>query len=346
MQLKDNYLVKKRNILNELRSNNMSLQELRFFSIYLSKINPEDTNTRLVRFPLEDFRKIMELSQIKINYLKGVVDSLLGKTVKVPTERGGLLAFQLFKTCLIDIDDNGEWFIEIDAHDNALPLMFDFKERYFSYRLWNALRLKSSNQLRMYELLKQYEKIGERIIAVDTLKELMGINESEYKRFGDLKSDVLEVCKKALEESTDIRFTYEPTGKKGRGGKILTLKFKIYKNKNYKDPLTLDDFIYKAGDFIDGEAEEKIDHNPIVEESIKFMSEACNNEFSFDEIKVLCDLVIKIIPSTSSEPTARYDYLHRQYNDFCLQAKKRIIKNRFAYFKKIIKADFDDIYEY
>ena len=32
--------------------------------------------------------------------------------------------------------------MEINASDDALPLMFDFKNRYFKYELWNALRLK------------------------------------------------------------------------------------------------------------------------------------------------------------------------------------------------------------
>ena len=32
----DKAIVEKRNVLNELRANNLSLQELRFFSIYLS----------------------------------------------------------------------------------------------------------------------------------------------------------------------------------------------------------------------------------------------------------------------------------------------------------------------
>ena len=43
-------IVQKRNVLNELRKNSMSLQELRFFSIYLSKINSRDISTRVVRF--------------------------------------------------------------------------------------------------------------------------------------------------------------------------------------------------------------------------------------------------------------------------------------------------------
>ena len=62
-------IVQKRNILNELRSNNMTLQELRFFSIYLSKINPRDVSTRVVRFPLSDFQKIMEQFLLKYDRL-------------------------------------------------------------------------------------------------------------------------------------------------------------------------------------------------------------------------------------------------------------------------------------
>ena len=42
--------------------------------------------------------------------------------------------------------------------------MFDFKDRYFKYELWNALRLKAPSQIRMYEILKQYENIGKREI--------------------------------------------------------------------------------------------------------------------------------------------------------------------------------------
>ena len=243
--LKKNYLIKKRNVLNEIRANSMTLQELRFFSIYLSKINARDSSTRVVRFSLDDFHAIMELdSRIKIDYMKRVTDSLLCKVVNVPTESGGYTAFQLFKECRVDMDEKGEWYVEIDAHDKALPLMFDYQARFFSYQLWNALRLRSSNQLRMYEILKQYEKIGSRVLGVDELKELLGIGKNEYgDRFNNFKTKVIDACQEALQESTDIKFTYEPHGKKGKGGKILFLKFTIERNTEYVDQLTLFEFI-------------------------------------------------------------------------------------------------------
>lgn len=131
----------------------MTLQELRFFSIYLSKINPKDISTRIVRFSLSDFQKIMELDKLRISYINHVTDSLLCKIVRIPLDkRGNYTAFQLFKKCTVNIDKTGERYVEIDGHDDALPLMFEFKSKFFTYQLWNALRLKSSNQLRMYEI--------------------------------------------------------------------------------------------------------------------------------------------------------------------------------------------------
>lgn len=246
--IKDNFVVTKRNVLNEIRANTMSLQELRFFSIYLSKINPSNTGTRAVRFPIEDFKSIMELGRVNIEHMKAVTNSLLGKVVNVPNDSGGYTGFQLFKQCVVDVDEEGEWYVEIDAHDKALPLMFEFKDRYFSYKLWNALRLKSANQLRMYEILKQYERIGERVIPVVELKNLLGIEPSEYPRYGDFRRWVLDSCQAALSENTDIAFTYEPFGRKGRGGKIMQLRFIIQKNEGFIDPVSLVEFIRDSKD--------------------------------------------------------------------------------------------------
>ena len=127
MALKGTELIEKKNVLNELRSNNMTLQELRFFSIYLSKINARDKSTRVVRFPLSDFQRIMELGRMNIKHIKQTTDSLLMNVVHLPDERGGYTSFQLFKECAVSQDDYGEWYVEIDSHDKALPLMFDFK---------------------------------------------------------------------------------------------------------------------------------------------------------------------------------------------------------------------------
>ena len=237
-------LVEKQNVLNEIKKNNMTLQELRFFSIYLAKINHMDISSRAVRFPLMDFVKIMDLgTDINFDNFDKATTRLLQEIVMVPNDKCGYDKFQLFKRCRVAKDEeNNEWYVEIDAHDQALPLMFEFKDKYFKYELWNVLGLTSKNQFRMYELLKQYENIGEREISIEQLKDWLGIEKEEYKnRFDHFRVKVLEACQKALKERTDIYYEFKK-GKGGRGGKWLTIVFTIHKNKDYKSPVNLEAF--------------------------------------------------------------------------------------------------------
>jgi plasmid replication initiation protein len=120
--------------------------------------------------------------------------------------------------------------------------MFEFKEHYFTYELWNALRLNSFNQVRMYEILKQNEHKGNMIITLDELRYMLNISQDEYQRWDRFKYSVLESCKTALAEKTDIKYTYEPI-RNGRGGKVTGLNFSIKKNKDYVDQICLFEYI-------------------------------------------------------------------------------------------------------
>ena len=343
--IKGNYIVKKRNVLNELRANNLTLQQLRFFSIYLSKIDPENIESRKVKFSIMDFQTIMDMKKIKIEYMKDVTNGLLSKIVNIPNERGGYSGFQLFKKCVVDVDENG-WFIEIDAHDDALPLMFEFKNKYFTYRLWNALQLKSSNQIRMYEILKQYEKIGYRIVSLEELRGLLGIEKNEYKVYKDFRRRVLDSCQQALEENTDIKFTYEPYGSKGPGGKVISLKFTIESNGKHKDPLLLEDFI---GKYNLGTIEEKsTDKNDV----ISFLQEACcksdteESEFSRAEMEEILSALVKVPksllpenPMTEKLEIRRFDYLREKYIRMNRISEKEEIKSKVSYMIAMINKD-------
>lgn len=346
-------IVEKRNVLNELRSNNMTVQELRFFSIYLSKINPWDVSTRAVRFSMNEFQRIMGFGRLNIGQLKASTDSLLGKVVHVPDERGGYVAFTLFKRCRVSCDDNEEWFVEIDASDDALPLMFDFKSRYFKYELWNALRLKSPNQVRMYEILKQYEKLGKREVTVAELRELLGIEKNEYAYWQNFKVRVLDSCQQALEENTDICFTYE-RGKVGKGGKWLSVIFYISKNAKHKDQLSLDEFIDMQPE------NEPMDYNIISteqdqiqlsfnddiklsahNENIFFLLDACDNAFSFEEMEIIFNIISTMNLPEHKEGIqfARFHYLLEKYATLKLESKRHCINNKFKYFKAMIEND-------
>lgn len=359
-------IVEKRNVLNELRSNNMTLQELRFFSIYLSKINPWNKESRIVCFPIEDFQRIMGFGKLNISQLRSSTDSLLCKLVHVPDEDGrGMRAFQLFKECHLFQDNNNKWYMEIDAHDKALPLMFDFKNRYFQYELWNALRLKSPNQMRMYEILKQYENIGQRELTVTELRELLGISKDEYTYWQNFKVRVLDSCKQALKDLTDICYTYE-RGQIGKGGKWVTIIFHIQKNTSYKDPLSLDEFIelqpeserielndeYEVNSNVNNEIifndynSEDIHEfakNDKTHNDLAFYNSACDDEFSENEIQSILTLLnsIELPENELGKNFAKYHYLLEKYNKFKAVADSTQIANRYRYFYTMIEKERD-----
>ena len=352
--LQKSHLVAKRNNLNEMRPMEMTLQELRFLSIYLSKINPRDESTRLVRFSLDEFQATMELGRLNMVHLKNAVDNLLRKVVGTPDENGtGIIRFQLFKVCRVSEDlSDKEWYVEIDANDLALPLMFNFRGYYFKYELWNALRLKSKNQLRMYEVLKQYEKVGSRIISVKELREQLGVEDDEYPRFGNFKTRVLDSCQEALAKYTDISYAYEPYGRRGPGGKVLKIKFTITKNKGFVDPLSLNKFIEinNTEGFDDIIGVDAVDENglllstgtsPIYEERIAFLREACNNEFSREEMIVLYSIMQQKVPHIHSNGNRSHDYLQHKYRVLGLRSTKKEVSGRFGYMQRLVASGED-----
>ena len=337
--IKKNYLVKKKNALNEMRAKGMELQELRFLSIYLSKINKDDINTRLVRFSLKDFESIMEIEHLELAHIKRVADTLLKQIIHVPVEREdgciiGFTAFQLFKKCTVITDEPTGGYVEIDAQDEALPLLFAYKNKYFTYPLWNALRVKSTNQLRMYEILKQYEKIGKRILSLEELRNQLGIDDNEYPRYNNFKQWILDPCQDALIKQTDIKFTYEPYGKKGVGGKVLALKFTIQKNDGYTDKETVTEQIDLYSDPPDDSDLSDFDQKML------FLADACDNEFSIAEISVLYGLMLQCLPNDAIRlDTKCYDYLLGKYRYMKMYNEKKSIKNRFKYIESIIGKD-------
>ena len=340
-------IVEKRNVLNELRTTLHTTQELRLFSIYLSKINPYDKNTRIVRFPLSDFQRIMNFGKLNIAQLKASASSVLKSQVFLPKENGGFKGVNLFETFDVDQDGSGSWYVEINATNAALPLMFDFKDRYFKYELWNALRLKAPSQIRMYEILKQYETIGKREIEVKKLQELLGVNYTRWDRF---KAKVLDSCQQALKETTDICYAYE-RGKTGTGGKWLSVVFYIKKNEDYIDQLTLDEFISMqpqpesvdmiSGDELEGQMTiydetQEIDYGSELANLLG--GAALNDEFNPDQVRVLQDLTIKAVPSR--DHIEMCNYLVKQVHKMNVYNPKAA--KRFTYLCKMIETDIEE----
>ena len=223
-------LVSKKNILNEMKAENLTLQQIRFLIIYLSKINPCDESTRTVKFKLSSFQKIMEFGKLNTKQLRQSTNALQSIKVEVPRNtKNGYESIVLFSRCVVDKDSSGEWFVEMSASVDSMKYIFNLSKEYVKYQLWNILDLKSKHQFRMYEILKQHENIGKIEITIEKLRALLGIKDKEYQRFTHLRERVLEPCQKALKEKTDIYFDFKK-GKSGTGRAWRTIIFTIHPN--------------------------------------------------------------------------------------------------------------------
>ena len=226
--------VKKSNVLNEMRNATTTMVEYRLFCVYLAHFSL-DASTNEIVFKLSDYASITNLDSLKKRDIEKHAESIVGTTIKLSNDSGGFSTYSVFKRFDLEQGEDG-WQVRLAINEDLIPYIKEQSGRFIRYKLYNTIFLKSFNQQRIYELLKQHEKSGGRVIELCDLREYLSIKKDEYPVWSVFSRDVLKVSKKAIEDNTDIRFEYEGI-KSGR--KVTAVKFTIYSNDRYKDKLRL-----------------------------------------------------------------------------------------------------------
>jgi hypothetical protein len=197
----------------------LTVEEQRLLKTLVSKIQLHD----------EDF-KVYEITVLELANLIGIVDDYYYSRVKAITKK-------LRDSSLNFMNDKGEevqtgWLSSAKYYKGVVKLRFDpelkpyllqLKNYFTSYELGNILRLKGMYSIRIYELLKQYERIGKREFTIDLFRQTLNI-ENEYQQYRDLKKFVLSPAEKEITEKTDISYQLSEV-KQGR--KVVGLVFEI-----------------------------------------------------------------------------------------------------------------------
>lgn len=351
MALKKDYIVVKNNMLNEMRGR-MSQVEYRLFCIYLSRINPKDENTNDVRFSLAEYTKIMGLDRPRREDLERQAENIVSKTVKIRRADGGFSVRSLFISFDLIQDENGIWQINLKAHPDLMPYLFENKKRFFKYQLYNTLYLSSFHQMRLYELLKQYEKIGKRIIALEDLKEYLGLEDTTYPIWGVFSRDILKKAQKAIGEKTDISFTYKAITKVISGKRrTVAVEFIISKNENFYNPLQLEGFLFPKeqdtgynGDSIEIHGQATSTKEEGEKERLALFIDALPETLSLNEVDALQTLAREHIKMTDDSGQFELDvFRYLQQKTKLLKAQKKIVdsKNYFSWLKKAVIEDWN-----
>ena len=209
--------------------------EMRIFTKMVTLIQHDDKAFKEYKIYLKDIIQYFGLQRDGRNYqhLKDSALRLMSRIVKVVVRDAD--GFQELNTPIVGAvknplyndDDDDNVYIKISFHPDLKPFLLDLKSKYVVYDARNILRLPSTYSIRIYELLKQYEKIGRRKLSVQELKEMFGVT-TEYRLYANFKQRIIEKAQKDLEEHTDISFTFEEI-KEGRA--VVALVFYIHANE-------------------------------------------------------------------------------------------------------------------
>ncbi|MEW4267115.1 replication initiation protein [Priestia aryabhattai] len=213
--------VTKSNILIE-STYKLSLQEQRILLIMASKVQPNDETLKTYRFRAKDFIEIVGNKKGTgfYSYLKEIVNGLQTKILTIK-EKGKQ---RNYNWVITSIYEENEGYITLQFHPSLKYLFLELKEKFTSYQLENVVRLNSVYSIRIYELLKQYERLRKRELTLEELRHFLAIEPAKYKQYGHFKSKVLAVAQKEINNKTDIHFEFVEI-KTGR--KVTSIEFII-----------------------------------------------------------------------------------------------------------------------
>jgi len=227
-------LIRKSNDLVEARYK-FDIWETRVFTKMLTMVRRDDADFQNYRIYLKDVVRdfALETNNDAYDRLRAGGMKLMSKVVKVVrTTDEGLM--ELSTPIVVGVEQlispnktvEDAKFIDISFHPKMKPFLLSLQSHFTTYDVRNILRLPSSYSIRIYELLKQYQKIGKRKFFVQELKEVIGVIEEidvngkkkykdNYPLYGNFKQRVLLKAQKDLKKYTDISFEFDQI-KKGR----------------------------------------------------------------------------------------------------------------------------------
>jgi plasmid replication initiation protein len=337
-------LIKKSNQLIEARYK-FDVWETRFFLTLLSNIKREDEDFKTYRIWYRDLITTFGIkSNQSYDLLRGAAKSLMKKnfTVSSVAESGIKRDKEYHIVRTVDYMAEGEEqktgadneeFIDVTFEPEMKPLLLQLKGSFTAYDLRNVVKL-GTYPVRIYELLKQYESIGNRTLTFEEMKRMFEL-ENEYPLFANFYQRIIEPSIADINEFTDLTITKVDKIKQGR--KVVSLRF---------------DFIAKSDIELRrarGEAPQLSLNFPTLEdEPINIVAEPQENDEKDRLIKLFFDEVVHKLGVT---PSVFFELLNHQNEEQIRQAirvtrraknNNQIKTNLAGFFVQALKTGYTD----
>ena len=207
----------------------LTLQEKKIILWLTSQIQTDDKDFKKHTLTVKDFMNLIgltgnanykELQKITLGLMKKVL-VIKEPDKKVVTQVSWLNSARY---------EEGEGFISLSFAPEMHPFLLNLKKTFTVINLSDLMQFKSIHAIRIYELLKQYQDIGERILTIEKIKECCGVVD-RLKTYPNFEKKILLIAQREINEKSDIKFEFE---REKHVRKIVAIKFIISKNKDYE----------------------------------------------------------------------------------------------------------------
>lgn len=236
----DPNLIVKSNTLMEGKFK-FKLWEMRLFEMMISLIGREDTEFNRQRLYFSDLVHFFNSSENNdYRLIKEAAESLADKRIYInyvdDKGRKRTAKLAIFPTVTYpDMDDRDTYdsYVELEFHTDLKPHLLTLRSNFKSYDIRNISQMRSVYSIRMFILLKKYEKMSKKEFKLQELKDILLEDESteggasSYKLYADFKKRIILKPQEELLKFSDIRFEFVENRV---GRRVDSITFYIYPN--------------------------------------------------------------------------------------------------------------------
>ena len=222
-------IVTQSNQLVEARYN-LSLGEQRLILSMIAQIQPDDDDFKPYRISIGELADFLGVAKGSAYHeCKKITKTLLSRVLEIQ-EPGRLL-----QTGWVSSADyvDGTGVVNLSFDPLLKPYLLQLKGNFTSCKFEILLGFKSQYTMRMYMLLKQYERLKEREIELSLLRGILSLRIDQHIEYSNFKKNILEPVQKELKAKADLYFEFDEI-KYGR--RVGAIRFKILSQKKLIEP--------------------------------------------------------------------------------------------------------------
>lgn len=203
-----------------------------------SKISSNDNMFNSFEISVNEFANFMGIDNKNYEFnrtLKKKCEELASKTITInkgTDKKPNWYIFNWFHHIQYEV---GKGVVSMQFHESLEPYLLNIQEAYTKYKLGYIMNFRNEYSFRIYELMKEYEKRGERVLLVDELKSMLFTGkEASYQQYSHFKVRVINKALEEINKFSDLTVTLIKEEKQGK--KVVGLVFEIRPHK-YKLPI-------------------------------------------------------------------------------------------------------------